>query len=223
MCLLGNRYAATINERRGRLGMAGQVRVCAVATLIIAILGIPAGLLWSAIAPRTAYVIVGGKALLADPEAQTLIAADGWYATLAAAGGLLCGLVAYLLAGRLKDIGLLAGLAVGGTAAGLIAWRLGHLFGLSAFRHQVRTVKDGTTARAALDLHASGVVIAWPLIALMVYGLLEALDVGGRDSRRKATAGDLGGGGPGQPDKVGGGQFDLQSAPPRRDVDGREG
>jgi hypothetical protein len=202
--------------------MAGQLRICAAATLIIAILGVPVGLLWTVIAPRTAYVIVGGKAFIGDPEAQTLIAADGWYATLAAATGLLCGLTAYLLAGRLKESGLLAGLALGGSAAALIAWRLGHLFGASAFRHQVRTARDGTTAKAALDLHAAGVVIAWPLIALVAFGLLEALDVGSRDSRRKAAAGDLGGGGTGQPDQVGGGQFDLQAAPPTRDVDGRE-
>ncbi len=202
--------------------MAGQLRICAAATLIIAVLGVLVGLLWTTIAPRTSYVIVGGKSFLADPEAQTLIAADGWYATITAAAGLLCGLVAYILAGRLRDTGLIAGLALGGTAAALIAWRVGHLFGNSAFRHQVRTARDGTTARAALDLHAAGVVISWPLIALVVYGLLEALDVTGRDSRRQAAAGDLGGYGSGQPYQFGGGQLDLQAAPPSRDVDGRE-
>jgi hypothetical protein len=202
--------------------MAGQLRIGVAATLVIAVLGVPAGLLWTTVAPRTTYVIAGGKAFLGDPESQTLIAADGWFAVLTALAGLLCGVVAYLLAGRLREIGLLAALAAGGTAAGLIAWWVGSLIGRSSFQHQVRTAHDGTTAKSALDLHAAGVVIAWPLVAIVVFGLLEALDVARRESRGRPAAGYAGGGGPGQPDQVGGGQFDLQAAPPRGDIDRRE-
>jgi hypothetical protein len=203
--------------------MAGQLRIGAVTTLLITILGLPAGLLWTVVAPRTTYVIAGGKAFLGDPESQTLIAADGWFAAVTAGAGLVCGVVAYLLAGRLREMGLLAGLAAGGTAAALLAWWLGHRIGLSTFQQQIRTGRDGATARAALQLHAAGVAVAWPLIAVLVYGLLEALDVAGRESRRRAPARDLGGRGAGQPDQVGGGQFDLQATPPRGDVDRREG
>jgi hypothetical protein len=203
--------------------MAGQLRIAAAATLVIAALGVPAGLLWTVVAPRTTYVIAGGKAFLGDPESQTLIAADGWFAALTAVAGLLCGIVAYVLAGRLRELGLLGALGVGGTAAGLVAWWVGSLIGRSAFEHQVRTARDGTAAKSALDLHAAGVVIAWPLIALVVFGLLEALDVARRESRGRAAAGYSGDGGPGQPDQVGGGQFDLESAPPRGDVDRGEG
>jgi hypothetical protein len=197
--------------------MAGQLRIGVAATLVIAVLGVPAGLLWTTVAPRTTYVIAGGTKLLGDPESQTLIAADGWFAVLTAVAGLLCGVVAYVLAGRLREIGLLGALGVGGAAAGLIAWGVGGLVGRSSFQHLVHTAKDGTTARGALGLHASGVVIAWPLIAIVVFGLLEALDVARRESR--PAAGNAGGGGPGQPDQVLGGQLDLQAAPPRGDVD----
>jgi hypothetical protein len=200
--------------------MAGQLRIGVAATLVIAALGVPAGLLWTTVAPRTTYVIAGGKALLGDPESQTLIAADGWFAVLTACAGLLCGVVAYVLAGRLREMGLLAALGAGGLAAGLIAWWTGSMVGRSSFQHMVRTARDGTAAKGALDLHAVGVVIAWPLIAVVVFGLLEALDVARRESR--ATAGDARGGGPGQPDQVGGGQFDLQAPPPGGDVDRRE-
>jgi hypothetical protein len=204
--------------------MAGQARIGVAATLLIAVLGLPVGSLWTAIAPRTTYVIAGGKAaFLGDPEAQTMIAADGWFAAVTAAAGLVCGVVAYVLAGRLREKGLLAGLAAGGTAAALLAWWLGHRIGLSAFHHQLRTGRDGTTARAALQLHAAGVVVAWPLIAVLVFGLLEALDVAGRESRGRAAARDSGGRGTGQPDQVGGSQFDLQATPPRGDIDRREG
>lgn len=202
--------------------MAGQLRIGAAATLVIALLGVPAGLLWTMVAPRTTYVIAGGKAILGDPESQTLIAADGWFAVLTGAGGLLCAVVAYVLAGRFRELGLLGALGLGGTAAGLVAWWVGSLVGRSSFHHQVRTARDGATAKGALDLHAMGVVIAWPLIAVVIFGLLEALDVARRESRRRAAAGYAGGGGPGQPDQVGGGQFDLQAPPPGGDVDRRE-
>lgn len=199
--------------------MAGQLRIGVATTLVIAVLGVPAGLLWTTVAPRTTYVIAGGKALLGDPESQTMIAADGWFAALTAAGGLLCGVVAYILAGRLREIGLLAALAAGGTAAGLIAWGVGSLIGRSSFHHPLHAARDGTIFKGALDLHAYGVVIAWPLIAVMVFGLLEALDVARRESRGRSAAGYAGAGGLGQPNQVGRGQFDLQSAPPSGDVD----
>jgi hypothetical protein len=200
--------------------MAGQLRIGIVATLVMAALGVPAGLLWTAVAPRTTYVIAGGKAIIGDPESQALIAADGWFAVLTALAGLACGVVAYVLAGRYRETGLLAALGVGGAAAGLVAWWVGSMVGRSSFQHQLRTARDGTTAKGALDLHAAGVVIAWPLIAIVVFGLLEALDVARRESR--AAAGYRGGAGAGEPDQVGGGELDLQASPPRRDVDGGE-
>lgn len=211
------RYAAITNH--GGRSMAGQLRIGTAATLIIGLLGIPIGLLWTVVAPRTAYVIVGGKPYLGDPEAQTWIAADGWFAVLTGVAGLLCGLLAYVLAGRFREMGLLVALAVGGAGASVAAWRLGHGVGLSAFRHVLHAGHDGATAKAALDLHASGVVIMWPLLALVAFGLLEALDVAGRESRRRAAASDLGGGGAAEADQVGGSEFDLQATPPGRDVD----
>lgn len=203
--------------------MVSQLRVGVPATLMIVVLGLPTGLLWTLVAPRTTYLIAGGKAFLGDPETQTLIAADGWFAVLTAAAGLVCGVIAYLIAGRLGELALLVSLAVGGTAAGVVAWWTGHRAGLSAFQHVLRTGRDGVTAQAALNLHASGVVIAWPLVALVAYGLLETLDLAGRESRGRLAAGYPGHGRAGQSHQVGGGELDLQAAPPGRDVDGREG
>lgn len=197
--------------------MAGQLRIGVAAALVIAVLGVPAGLLWTTVAPRTTYVIAGGKALLGDPESQTLIAADGWFAVLTAVAGLLCAVIAYTLAGRYGEIGLISALGAGGTAAGLVAWWVGSLIGRSAFQHQLHTARDGTTVKNALDLHAAGVVIAWPLVGIVAFGLLEALDLARRDSRSGAR--DDRGAGPGQPYQVNSGQLDLQASPPSGDID----
>lgn len=202
--------------------MAGHIRIGVLATLVIAVLGVPAGFLWAAVAPRTGYVVVHGATLLADPETQTLIAADGWFAALTAAAGLLCGAAAYVLAGRLGEPGLLGGLAAGAVGAAVVAWRVGHLAGLSHYRHTLAAARDGATVHAPLDLHAAGVIVAWPLVAVVVFGLLEALDPTGRESRGRAAAGDEGGRRAGEPDQVAGGELDLQAAPTGRDVDRRE-
>jgi hypothetical protein len=202
--------------------VGGQIRIGVLTALVVAVLGVPVGLLWVAAAPRTTYLIAGGRALLADPETQTLIAADGWFAVLTAVAGLLCGVAGYILAGRLGELSLLPGLAAGGIAAAIASWRLGHLIGAPAFHHLLRTARDGTAAKGVLDLHAVGVVVAWPLAAVVAFGLLEALDLAGRESRGRLPAGDPGGGRAGQPDQIGGGQFDLEAAPTSRDVDRRE-
>jgi hypothetical protein len=201
--------------------VASRIRIGVLAALAITVLGVPVGLLWAAVAPRTAYQVAGGRTLLADPETQTLIAADGWFAVLTAAAGLLCGLAAYVLAGRVGELGPLAGIAVGGAAAAVVAWWLGHVSGLGAYHHALRASADGTLVRAPLTLHALGVVLAWPLTAVVVFGLLEALDVARRESRTR-LAGDSGDGRAGQPDQVAGDQLDLQPAPTARDVDRRE-
>jgi hypothetical protein len=161
--------------------VAGQIRIGALATLAVTLLGVPVGLLWAALAPRTTYLVAAGKAFLGDPEGQTLIAADGWFAVLAAAAGVCCAIAAYVLAGRLGEMGLLAAAAAGGIAASVVAWRIGHLIGLSTYQHLVRTGRDGVAVRAPLELHAVGVILIWPLAAVVAFGLLEALDVAGRD------------------------------------------
>lgn len=174
------RVAGRGDTEAGRNGVTGQARIGVLAALVVALLGFPVGWLWTAIAPRTTYVVAAGKAYLGNPEGQTLIAADGWFAVLAVAAGVCCAVAAYLLAGRFGEFGLLTAVAVGGTAASLLAWRIGHMVGLSAYQHLLRTGRDGVAVRAPLDLHAVGVILLWPLAAVVAFGLLEALDVAGR-------------------------------------------
>ncbi|MFB4316241.1 hypothetical protein [Actinomadura sp. 21ATH] len=192
------------------------LRTWAVTTLIIALLGVPAGLLWAEISPKVTHVVVQGRALLAEPEGQAPIAVDGRFALIALVAGLACGAAAYAAGGRGNDVALLFGLAAGGLAASLVAWRLGQHIGLDAFQRAVRRAPDGRTLAGPAELRATGLLVAWPLFAVGAYGVLEALV-------KRLPAGDPRGHGAGEPDKVGGGELDLQSAPTGRDVDRREG
>src|SRR5690242_510404 len=153
--------------------LARQLRIWAAATGALALLGVPVGLLWSWSSPRTPYLIYEHKPWMAKPDAESLISADGHLALLVTVLGLLSGAVAYALAGRRNDLALIAGLATGGIAGSLAAWAVGHRIGLSAFEHAVKTAKDGTPVDGALSLGAHGVVLLWPLAALIVFGLLE--------------------------------------------------
>ncbi|WP_460302504.1 hypothetical protein [Actinocorallia aurea] len=197
--------------------MARQLRAWAILTGTLALAGVPAGLLWVWLAVRPEYVVVSGQALLLDPETQDLIGADGRLAAVCAAFGLAAGLLAYWRGGRGRDVALVLGLTAGGLLGSLVAWWLGHRFGLAAFTEAVASGADGTRVRGPLGLHATGVLTLWPLVSVVVFGVLEALD-----AARRLPAADGGEPGPGDADQIGGGQFDLEAAPPGGDVDGRE-
>ena len=134
-----------------------QLRAFAAWTLALAVLGAPVGLIWSALAPRARYVATDDGLRLADPTTQALIAADGWFALLTAVAGALCGAVAQAVARR--RVAALLGLAAGGLAAAGAAFLTGTAGG------------DGPNR---LTLTAPGVLLGWPLLAVIVFGALEA-------------------------------------------------
>lgn len=184
-------------------------------TAVLALLGPPAGWLWAAVAPDVREIVINGAPLLADPESQAMIGTDGRYAVITLTAGLLCAIAAYLAGGRGNDVPLLLGLAAGGLLAGLLAWQTGHHADLETYRRALRAAGEGDIVVAAVDLHARGLVVCWALAAVAGYGTLEA-------AVARLAPRDDGGAGAGEPDQVGGGELDLQTAPPGRDVDGRE-
>jgi hypothetical protein len=188
----------------------------AVTVVAVAALGPLAGLLWAKTVPEVTYVVVQGEPLLADPEGQGPITVDARFALIALVAGALCGIAAYIAGGRVgNDIALLLGLAVGGAAAAVLAWKTGHMIGLGDFQDAVRGARDGTTVTGVADLRAKGVLVFWALPAVALYGLAELVV-------RRLPAGDRGQPGAGEADEVGGDEFDLESAPTGGDVDGRE-
>jgi hypothetical protein len=203
-----------------------QLLTATVTTLVTALPGVGVGLLWQAISPSIRFVVVDGRPVLADPETQTLISTDGRFALLTALGGVLCGMVAYLAAGRGADIAIVTGLALGGICASLLAWRVGHQIGLDAFQHAVHRARDGAFVTGVTDLRATGVLVFWPLVAVAVFGLSEAMDMAGRhraDPPPELAPGDGGEPGRGEPDQIGGDELDLQATPTGGNEDGREG
>ncbi|MEU8272104.1 hypothetical protein AB0B89_33745 [Sphaerisporangium sp. NPDC049002] len=152
-----------------------------VATVVVlALLGVAAGFLWSALAPRTPYVITKTGPELTDPTTQSLIAADGWFAVVTGVAGLACGVVAYLIARTGRAIALLAGLAVGGLLAGFLALSVGTSLGGSMVQAAApRSAGLGSTVDV-LGVTARGVLLSWALVGVAIFGILESVD--GRDT-----------------------------------------
>ncbi|WP_155335455.1 hypothetical protein [Acrocarpospora corrugata] len=146
-----------------------QLKYFAGTVLVLAVLGVAAGFAWSALAPRTRYVRVEADWLVADPNTQTLIAADGWFALVCGAFGLVCGLVAYRFAGE-RAIASVAGLAAGGIVAGLVAYQIGSSMGGEIVQAATAGQLD---SQDRLGLTAFGVLMFWPVLAAGAFWALE--------------------------------------------------
>ncbi|GAA2579735.1 hypothetical protein SMC26_43755 [Actinomadura fulvescens] len=198
---------------RGPTGKA--LRTWTVTTVVVTLLGPLAGLLWAKIVPRVDYIVVQGKPLLADAEGQGPVGMDGRFALIVVLAGIGCGALAYLAGGRDNDIALVLGLAAGGIAAAFLAWKTGQQIGLTGYENAVRGAKDGTVVEGVARLRATGVVTFWPILAVGTYGVLELLV-------RRLPPGDRRQAAAGEPDEIGRGELDLQTASPGGDVDRRE-
>ncbi|WP_424534607.1 hypothetical protein ACOZ38_30725 [Sphaerisporangium viridialbum] len=152
---------------------------------VLALMGVAAGFLWSALAPRTPYIITKAGPELTDPTTQSLIGADGWFAVVTGVAGLACGVFAYLIARKGgRPIALLAGLAVGGLLAGFLALSVGTSLGGSMVQAAApRSSGIGSTVDV-LGVTARGVLLSWALVAVAIFGILEAVD--GRDTPEPA-------------------------------------
>lgn len=154
-----------------------------------ALLGIVAGLLWSAIAPQALFMVASrGVAYVVNPETSAFIAADGYFSIIAVAGGALIGLAAYL-AGvrRFGPIPAAAALA-GATAAAFLAYWAGSNVGLDDFRHRLAAAKPGVLLRQPAQLGAHGALAFWPLAAGAVVGGIELLLTMRERQRRQLAA-----------------------------------
>jgi hypothetical protein len=136
--------------------------------LALAALGVAAGFAWSAVAPTSQYVLTDAGPQLADPETQSLIAADGWFALITGGLGLVCGAVAYVVARR-HPIAALLGLTGGGLLAAYITLNVG----TSAKGTIQAAAPGGMTTTDFLGVTAHGVLLAWPILATGVFWLIE--------------------------------------------------
>ncbi|HYB88381.1 MAG TPA: hypothetical protein VEC76_16100 [Streptosporangiaceae bacterium] len=201
-----------------------------------ALLGLAAGFIWSAVAPRAALVMVShGAAGLVQAETTAFIAADAAFALIALTGGVVSGALGYLVGVRRYGPLAMIGVLAGAVAAAYAARWAGQQPGLARFHHLLATLPVGAHLNDSLMLQTTGALAFWPLAAGLVAGGLEAFVT--RDRGRRRTAGSQpalagpgpGPGGPWPPGVPGGlqgvpdGQQDRQQGPLGRQPGNRLG
>ncbi|RCG33009.1 hypothetical protein DQ384_00725 [Sphaerisporangium album] len=167
-----------------------HVRDFGLTVVVLAAMGVAAGFAWSALSPRTPYVITRTGPVLTDPTTQSLIAADGWFAVITASAGLVCGIVAYLASREGRPVALLAGLAAGGLLAGFLTLSVGMSLGGPTIRAASAAAAAVGSTVDVLTVTASGVLLSWPLVAVAVFGIMESVDGYRESPLRKPYAGE---------------------------------
>jgi hypothetical protein len=148
-----------------------------------ALLGIVAGLIWAAVAPRAVLQEVArGQAGVVNPESSAYIVADAWFCLIAAVGGLITGILGYRFLVRRTGWTAAAGLVLGALAAALLALWIGGEVGLGTYHHLLATSKTGTLFHESLALGAKSALAFWPLLTSAVIMLAES------GARRSAAA-----------------------------------
>lgn len=152
-----------------RQELRADLRPAALLALALAAAGVPAGLVWWALAPRADFRITeDGPQVIGSPSSELLVADDAVFVLVLAVVGLLAGPAAWLLR-RHRGVVLVVGLAVGATAAGAIAWLVGELLGGGPSQEELAEV--GGVVTTGLELGATAALAVPPFVALLVYVL----------------------------------------------------
>lgn len=151
---------------------------CAAAVGGSAALGLLGGLIWGEVAPRAMLQeISAGTAELMNAETRAFIGADAWFAGIAAAAGLLTGVIGFRFGVSRRDGGaraaVAAGLILGGVAGALVMLWLGQQIGLSAYDHDLAASANGTVFASSLTLGATSVLTFWPMLTAIVILIAE--------------------------------------------------
>jgi DivIVA domain-containing protein len=149
-----------------------ELRTGVAVALGVAAAGLPTGLVWFLLAPLPRLVVRSNGIFFAS-EGETAIAADGWFAVCAATAGLVSALVVFAVIRRAR-LGALVGLTVGSLLGVLVAWRLGVLLGPAPAREAAKGLAVGTRFDGPLKVSARGVLLVWPLVAVVAYFALTA-------------------------------------------------
>ncbi len=152
-------------------------------------LGVAAGLIWAAVAPRGLLQEVGhGEAQVVNPETSAFILADAWFCLIVAVGGLITGIAGHRLLVRRAGWIAAAGLILGAVAAALLALWTGGAIGLGTYNHLLATSPNGTFFRSSLSLGAKSALVFWPGLVCLVVLLAE---YGGRRPPEPGGAPDV--------------------------------
>ena len=174
-----------MRKRSGDEGGLTKERLAAFAVALAgsALLGIGAGLIWAAVAPRAVLQEVArGQAEFVNVETSAFIVADAWFCLIVVVGGLITGILGYRFLVRRTGWTAAAGLILGAVAAALLALWIGENIGLGTYNHLLATSPNGAFFHQSLALGAKSALAFWPLLTSAVILVAES------GARRAAAA-----------------------------------
>src|SRR5690606_38752759 len=129
-----------------------QWPVALLITAAAAALGLPFGLVWTALAPEVPLRVTRAGLVYAEAQPEQVVAADGWFAVLAVPFGVLLGVGAWLAGRRARGVPTLLAVTAGAVAAGALAWWLGSRIGLDGYQASAAAADPGAVVGRPPDL-----------------------------------------------------------------------
>ena len=172
-------------DRSSRRSLAWVVGI----VLVIASVGVAAGLLWHSLLHVPHGVVVGHQ-WFPDPwesGERDLFDATGWYVVIAVVAGLVLGVLAAVLS-RAPELWTLAAVLVGSLIAAWLMRAVG-LHGAPPDPHAAaRHAADGTRLSGTFGRPGAAAFITWPLAAVLPVGLVFLLVPGRAPAPAERTA-----------------------------------
>lgn len=152
---------------RSLIGLA-DVWTAILGTVAVVIVGVIAGFVWLWIAPRPHGVVSasGGKSVTFDSANKVFASADVTFLFIGVGAGLLCGIVATILARR-RGVAVSVAMALGGTLASLLAAFIGRALSGGPQDHWLARASVGPH-RYFIELTTRRFLVGWPIAALLV-------------------------------------------------------
>ncbi|WP_344970911.1 hypothetical protein [Salinactinospora qingdaonensis] len=150
----------------------------------LTVLGPPLGLLWWALAPPAQVTVISDGATAPYPISEDLFARDGYYAIMMVLAGLICGYVGYLAQHHYSvrtrtdlRLAVLLGLTAGALLGAVLAWQTGVTLDAALAGPAIAEAEPGDTVEAALLLRARSALVLWAFVAVLQYGLFDAVSL----------------------------------------------
>lgn len=172
---------------RRRWAPAEDLRAGAVVVAVLAVLGVLLGVVWQWWSPPGPLGFVVAPGAIQPDETEAFVAADGRFAVLCGAVGLVAGFVVWRRRGLRGPVAVLA-LAVGGLAGAVLTALVGHLLGGGSDSGRPNSL----LRELPLSVHMRGLLLLEAALAVLVYVVFASFaaadDLGRPDPDRPQDA-----------------------------------
>jgi hypothetical protein len=152
---------------RGWSEIRADLHTSGVLVVVLALVGLPTGVLWWLLAPRADFEITAdGPVAIGRPSEELVVADDAVLVLVLAGVGLLCGAAAWWLRRR-RGVAIVLALAVGCTLTAVVAWQVGEFLGPAPSEADLAEVGNVVTTSLTFG-SLPGLAVA-PFAAVLAY------------------------------------------------------